>query len=284
MSNTVRVSDLELIARGGQSDIYAFGEGRVLRVARRERDYDRLRYEFRVYAYLGQRQAPVPRAFDLLDADGAPAISMERISGATMMDRIRKNPLGAKKVARELARLHAGILQFGADPPIYDCKETARFCVSRSDLLPEGAKACILSVVDQLPEGRNLCHGDFHPGNIIRMNDKDVIIDWSAASRGDFHADVAHTYLLLKNVARVPHIGRIMHALQKRIGSAVASTYLQSMGREMRVDVGLLSRWLLVKAAERTYYGLPSEKARLVQFITDCLGNRSSLDRCYERL
>jgi len=284
MSTTVRLSELELIARGGQSDIYAFGEGRVLRVARRELDYDRLRYEFRVYEYLGRRQAPVPRAFDLVDADGAPAISMERVSGGTLMDRIRRNPLGARSVARELARLHVSILRFGAEPPIIDSKEKARFCVSRSELLPEEIKADILALVEALPGGRDLCHGDFHPGNIIRMQDRDCIIDWSAASRGDFHSDVAHTYLLLKNVPRVPGVGRTMHTLQRRVGSAVASTYLHSLGQELRVDRGLLSRWLLVKAAERTYYGLPSEKARLVQFITDCLGNRSDLDRCHELL
>jgi len=284
MNNRVRLSELELMARGGQSDIYAFGEGRVLRVARREQDYDRLRYEFRVYEYLGKREAPVPRAYELLEADGAPAISMERVSGATLMDLIRKNPLGAGNVARELARLHVGILRFGADPPIVDSREKARVCVSRSELLPEGAKADILALVEQLPDGRHLCHGDFHPGNVIRMQNRDCIIDWSAASRGDFHSDVAHTYLLLKNVPRVPGVGRIMHTVQKRLGGAVASTYLQSVGKELTVDGGLLSRWLLVKAAERTYYGLPSEKARLVRFITDCLDRRSEIDRCCERL
>jgi len=263
MNNTVRLGELQLLARGGQSDIYAFGEGRVLRVARRPRDYDRI---------------------DLLEAEGAPSISMERISGRTLTERIARNPLAAKASARELARLHAGILAISATAPIVDSKGMSRFCVTSSTLLTDAQKAEVLGVLEHLPDGARLCHGDFHPGNIIRAQDGDFIIDWSAASRGDPHSDVAHTYLLLKNVPRVPGSGRLLHVIQKRIGAAIASTYLQSMCSEMAIDRALLSKWLLVKAAERTYYGLPSEKPRLLRFITECLGGSCEIESCWKRL
>ncbi len=261
-----------LIARGGQSDIHEYGEGRVLRVARRPQDYDRIRYEFAVYAWLRGRGAAVPAAYELLDVDGAPAISMERVSGPTLMDQIRRNPLSARRGARELARLHLGLLRLEAAAPVIDARDKARHCIGSSSRLRADQKDRLLAILDGLPAGTSLCHGDFHPGNIIRSDRGDVVIDWSAASFGDFHGDVAHTWLLLRNVPRVPGVSRLLHAVQKRIGGAIAATYLRGIGRERPIDPGVFSRWLLVKAAERTYYGLPSEQARLLQIIEASLG------------
>ncbi len=271
MNTSVSLEGLRLLARGGQSDIYEYGEGRVLRVARRPQDHDRIRYEFSVYQYLRDLNAAVPEAYELLQVDGAPAISMERISGPTLLDQIRHNPLGARGGARRLARLQVELLRVAAGPPILDAKSKARFCIKSSVLLSESQKNAIFSVLEELPDGGNLCHGDFHPGNLICVNKTYYIIDWSAASAGDFHSDVAHTYLLLRNVPQVPGQGALVHAVQKRIGNAIAATYLQEITRELPIDMGTFSRWLLVKAAERTYYGLPSEKGRLTRFITACL-------------
>lgn len=41
-----------------------------------------------------------------------------------------------------------------------------------------------------------LCHGDFHPFNLILSNKSVNIIDWVDASSGDIRADVFRTYLL----------------------------------------------------------------------------------------
>jgi aminoglycoside phosphotransferase (APT) family kinase protein len=143
----------------------------------------------------------------------------------------------------------------------------------------------ILGILDHLPGGNTLCHGDFHPGNILHSNGRDYIIDWSGASRGDIAADVAHTYILLKVVPRVPGIGLFMHAIQKQLGNAMASIYLKSTMKSMSLNPAMFSKWVLIKAAERTYYGLPSEKQRLQTFIAkyvDALSQGRNEDHSYK--
>ena len=50
--------------------------------------------------------------------------------------------------------------------------------------------------LDALPKHLNLCHGDFHPCNIIIASDgTPYIIDWAHATQGNSSADVARTYL-----------------------------------------------------------------------------------------
>jgi hypothetical protein len=146
-------------------------------------------------------------------------------------------------------------------------KAKAEFCIKRSARLEDRTKERILGVLKDLPDGDSLCHGDFHPGNIICDKDSRYLIDWVGASRGDFCADVAHTYVLLRVVPRVPHMSRVMHFMQKRVGQAVADRYLTAILSGTSFDHERLSKWVFVNAAERTYHGLESEQERLQRFI-----------------
>jgi hypothetical protein len=71
----------------------------------------------------------------------------------------------------------------------------------------------------------------------------------------------------MRIVPKVPHMNSMMHFVQKRIGRAIASTYLSTVGSRVGIDYSILSRWILVNAAERTYHGMLSEKEDLLKFI-----------------
>lgn len=263
----VAIEGLPLIARGGQAEIYDYGDGKVLRVAKRPQDFDRIRYEYSVYSSLAESGLSVPRAHELVSVDGAPAILMDKVEGSSMMDGIARNPFQLAARARELARLHLGLRRFRVPKGLTPTKAKAEFCINHSQILSDMTKQRILEVLKGLPEGDALCHGDFHPGNIICNGGKYYIIDWVGASCGDFCADVAHTCILLRVVPRVPHMSRAMHLIQKRVGRSIADRYLTSVSTEISFDYEVFSKWVLVNAAERTYHGLESEKEHLHSFI-----------------
>lgn len=55
----------------------------------------------------------------------------------------------------------------------------------------------------------------------------------------------------------------------------LAHAYLRSLRGLTDVDMGQFSRWLAVKAAERSFYGMPAEKPLLVRFIEKCRQHQS---------
>ncbi len=62
--------------------------------------------------------------------------------------------------------------------------------------LDEKQKESILNKLHSIKFEPRLCHGDFHPFNLI-LSEKNVsIIDWVDACSGDIRADVFRTYLL----------------------------------------------------------------------------------------
>jgi tRNA A-37 threonylcarbamoyl transferase component Bud32 len=261
------IGTLPLIARGGQADIYDYGNGKVIRVPRRPQDYDRIRYEYKVYLSLLGSNIAAPKVYELAEVNGAPSIIMERIVGTSMMDQIKKRPQLIRQKGIALANMHLGLLKVNADVSMTNSKDQAKYCISKSGSLAEDIKQVLLDLLGHLPSGNFLCHGDFHPGNILHSNGKDYIIDWSGATKGDIVYDVAHTYILLRVVPRAPGVSLLMHGIQKLLGKAMASIYLKTVMKSISVEPDQLSSWVLIKAAERTYYGLPSEMTRLHAFI-----------------
>lgn len=63
--------------------------------------------------------------------------------------------------------------------------------------LAENKKKNILQKLDSITFDFRLCHGDFHPFNLILSKEEKVkVVDWVDASSGDIRADVFRSYLL----------------------------------------------------------------------------------------
>jgi aminoglycoside phosphotransferase (APT) family kinase protein len=67
--------------------------------------------------------------------------------------------------------------------------------------LPENLRDAALKALETMPDGDRLCHGDFHPGNILLGRSGPVIIDWIDSSIGSPLADAARTSIMLLGAA-----------------------------------------------------------------------------------
>jgi aminoglycoside phosphotransferase (APT) family kinase protein len=56
--------------------------------------------------------------------------------------------------------------------------------------LSQETKSTILASLGELPNGNVICHGDFHPKNVLITTEGPVIIDWADATLGHPLADV----------------------------------------------------------------------------------------------
>jgi aminoglycoside phosphotransferase (APT) family kinase protein len=255
-----------LIARGGQADIYDMQDGKVVRVPRREMDYARIRYEYDVYKGLEWTHLRVPKVYALLEADGRPSIVMDYLPGKTMIALLQENPLLLPFYGRRLAELHVEVLSVRDTRGLCGASERSVSCIGKASL-PEDLKLFARDVLGRTENGCGLCHGDFHPGNILMSPGKEFIIDWSSAYAGTPVSDIATTYLLMRVVPRVPGVSESGHFVQKLAAGLLSRIYLAQMRKRLQFDMADFSRWLLVRAAERMYYGLASERFALVRFI-----------------
>ena len=80
----------------------------------------------------------------------------------------------------------------------------------------------------------NLCHGDFHPFNILYDGQKHWIIDWVDAAAGNPPADACRSYIIFKQ-----YLNRM------------SGIYLRAFCKESGVSQEDVLAWLPVIAAAR---------------------------------
>jgi aminoglycoside phosphotransferase (APT) family kinase protein len=119
--------------------------------------------------------------------------------------------------------------------------------LERADALAPATRERLRDRLAALPDGERVCHGDFHPWNLIGTPGKAAIVDWLDAAQGPPLADACRSYLLLSvaapRLAR-PYLGR----------------YLAVTGA---AEDAVLA-WLPVLAGARLSEGVPAETPALL--------------------
>lgn len=154
----------ELLARGRAADVFAAGPGRVLR-RYREGEGGETGAEAAVMEHARRHGFPVPAVHEARERD----LVMERVEGPTMLADLARRPWRVGRHGQTLAELHRRLHAIPA---------------------PDGLPA-------PFGRGEQLAHFDLHPDNVLLSPRGPVVIDWSNASRGDAHDDVALTWVIL---------------------------------------------------------------------------------------
>lgn len=266
----IELKNLKLLAQGGQAEIYELDEDKVIRVLRNINDEEYLKMEMSVMKTLSERGKAVPKVYEYLKIQERPSIIMEKLNGDTMLDEVRKKPFHLLKQAEKLAILHLEVADSAEGLGMISINERAAHLIPKATLLNSELKEFVLGILEVLPKGNDICHGDFHPGNVIIANGEDYVIDWFGATSGRKLADIAHTYLILKNTPKIPGMSRLQNFIIGFSGSILAGRYLSTCFKIQSFDRREFSKWMVIRAAERVFYGLPSEKEVLVSFIRKC--------------
>ena len=108
---------------------------------------------------------------------------MERVEGTTMMRWGTTFPWRVYTGAKMMARLHAEVhSKIGVDIP--HLRDRLRRGIEESEVVEEDLRGPALERLDSLPDGDFICHGDFHPDNLIMTKTGPVIIDWEFGAKG----------------------------------------------------------------------------------------------------
>ena len=172
---------------------------------------------------------------DYTEVGGRPAEVMQKINGQTMLSYIGHHPLRMNAEIKKLAELHSGILDLQTDQAICTINEMVHYFAGQPPVIEQKLLDFVLSVFDGLPRGNAVCHGDFHPGNLLMQGGDYYIIDWSGAYRSNYLSDIAHSYLLMKHVPKIPGQSRAQHELFKAVGKHLAARYLKEIAKAEKI-------------------------------------------------
>ncbi len=199
---------------------------------------------------------PVPEILLVAEPDdvfGRPAQVMARAPGGTVLDAVKARPWQAFRLVDRLAALHVQLHSLPTDG--WPGSTGPMALVDKRLSLPrrtveEGGPAELAEALDRVAplvpiaaEGEAVvCHGDFHPLNVVVDGPDAVVIDWTDAGLGPREGDVARTLLLFHVVAVVAD-SRVERAVLGRVGPRLARRYARTYARSGPLDERRMLAW-----------------------------------------
>lgn len=253
-------------ARGRTADIHAWEDGCVLKLFHNWFSREDIEYEQRIARAVHASGVKTPAVGDLVQVEGRNGLVYEHVKGVSMLEMFQQKPWRVIQLGRTLAQLHAQMHEcvFDADVPLQ--RKKLQHKIKSANALPVYLKPKLLDLLESLPDGDRVCHGDFHPANVLINSGSATVIDWIDASRGNPLADVARTSIItlgavassqipqpvLKVFVRVFHAAYLKHYFRLRPGGE--DEYRRWLpivaGARLNENIPELEKWLVEQAGK----------------------------------
>ena len=258
----------ELIGEGRTAQVYAWGPYHALKLYYDWWPLGNIEYESHIGRVVYAAGVPCPSVGDIVQEEGRVGLVYERVAGPSISDVLLAEPQRLEELAVTLAQLHAAMHRPapGSGLPLQRQRLLHHIELASPVPLPPGLKEKALQLLQELPDGDVICHGDLHPGNVLLSSRGPLAIDWENASLGSGICDVARTALLLETahfyLPGTPDYPAIAEAV-----SLFRNLYVQSYCDITDVERGLIDGWRIPLAAARLHEGIAVEEEYLLRIV-----------------
>src|SRR3984893_16821118 len=236
------------LATGNTAEIFEWGS-RVMQLYKSPEAKPKAFREAAISAAVEALGLPAPKVWNVHDVGGRWGLVFDRVTQKSfaeqMLGKMNDVPRYLECMVQLQIRIHSHqAIQFTG------LKVSLAANIAVILPLDKLRKQELLDTLVDMPDGDRLCHGDFHPMNILGETSHPVIIDWLDARRGDPAADVCRSYLLL-----------MLHAAE--IAPAYLDPYcrISGMARQRVFD------WLPYVAAAKLAEDVPGELGGLLDIV-----------------
>jgi len=249
------------IATGATAEIYTWRDGWVLKLFKQGISRQTVAYEAEISRIVHATGLPVPAVGEVLEINGRFGLELERVDGISMLEALIRKPWKYGVYAHQLAELQAEMhTRRVAKLPAQS--ERLRQKIMDAEKLPEELRIAALNAWEGIPRDDQLCHGDFHPGNIQLAQHGPVIIDWIDATRGSPLLDVTRSTLLFSGIQLPSDFpgGRQLNLIIPRFYHAYRKRYFELNP----LDPQEMEKWLPLLAAARLEENIQFDEKRLL--------------------
>jgi thiamine kinase-like enzyme len=248
------------------AEVYEWGSQQALKLYYEGHPLDWIRYEADIGMEIIEAGVPAPNVYEMLEVEGRRGLVYERIQGPSVHALSQSSKAAIFKYAREMAKLHASI-HCCTTTKLPLQKERLEQAIKGSSEILKEQTLLICTYLHTLPDGDFICHGDFHPDNVLITPNKPIAIDWINANRGDPMGDAARTSLMFLTPYNPPGTPAWMFIPLRFIKKMLNRAYLKEYCKLTNTSVQNVQNWILPVAAARLQENIPGERSWLLGLI-----------------
>jgi aminoglycoside phosphotransferase (APT) family kinase protein len=241
-----------LIGSGKEAEVFEYGSD-VLKLYRSPSAKRSAFREAFILAQAGALALPVPAAKGVLAIGARWGIVMDRAEGPAWAEAMLKDEGAVAGYIAAMVALHRRIHEkSGAGLEGLRARLAAR--IAAAPVLGAERQKRLLAGLAAMPEGDRLCHGDFHPWNIMGAPSQPLVVDWLDAASGDPAADVCRSFVLIDSVR-----------------PEMAAAYVDAYAAQLAIARAAIMAWLPFIAGARCAENIADEVPRLVAMVDSAL-------------
>lgn len=256
----------KLIGQGMTAQVYSIDNDKILKLYYDYISEKEIIEEYEIGKAVHKVGIPVPAVYDIVDEEGRKGIIFQQIKGKSILKLIEDKPWKIIYYARQMAKLHFK-LHTCSIKHIPSEKEKYIYAINKlPDQLKE-KKDKLLSYIEKLPSGYCVCHGDFHPDNILVTQSEMCVIDWTDIYSGNPLSDVARTCILIRTPYIPEGTSKLMIFISKILKWILYRSYFKTYKKLAHVKTKDINNWLVPVAAKRLLEKIPGEEKWLLNMI-----------------
>lgn len=254
------------LASGNSAEVFLWKKEYVLKLFFEHIELQAIENEQEISRTIHISGLPVPKVGEIVEINGRYGLVYQRIHGTPLMDIMFMWPGRIPNFARLFTDLHFNINMKKNLRNLPSLHRRLKKKILAADILTADEKRAVIELLENLAKGDCLCHGDFHPGNVMMTKRGPVIIDWPDATRGNLLADVARSSLLIGKA----HIsgGNPPFIVMKLFRHWILRTYLKRYFSFHPEGLNEFPKWLIVTTAGRLSEDIPERKSLAVYVQT----------------
>lgn len=180
------------IAEGNTAEIFEIGDKKVLKLFKTGYSKSTVYHEYDNHCMVSRVMENIPEMFEFVEKNQRFGFTMEKVQGKSLASLMLGHDT-FEQAMEIFTSLHKNWLTKTMDAAVPYTEWMLHMLSGKSNV------GDLVDKIKNLPSGNSLCHGDFHPYNIILPSEKDfVIIDFANVCKAPKEYDVARTYFLLK--------------------------------------------------------------------------------------
>ena len=258
----ISIQNLTKIASGFTADVFTLNHDKVLKLFFEGWDVNYIENEYHIDSLIQSYSIKTPKPYEMVTVGNRTGIISQKLQNITMKDKINEDKKKSFEFAKVLAQEHYKINSItDTKKGLSEQKEAYIRVIESRTSLNNHQKNKLIQLLKSLPDGDKICHGDFHPYNLLYHDDNIYIIDWIGALRGNPFADVAGSYLIINTMGITAESN--LSFFQSKVSSILinkfADIYLKEYIRLSNCSMSDIKKWIPIRAATYLDFGLPEK-------------------------